>query len=380
MKNRYLFLFVLVAILASCSSGKKAYETGDYYDASLKAINRLRQNPDHKKSRETLRVSYPLAVETIELETKNRLASNEPFKYKFVLQGYQRINYLNEEIQRAPGAKSVIRNPVNYSSRIPELKELAAEESYEAGLVALARNTREDAKNAYHMFRDAQDFIPGYRDVAQKLDESLFKATLKVVVDQIPVPTRYNLSAGFFQDKVQEYLHNQYGGNPFVRFYTPQEAETEELPYVDQYLRIQFDDFVVGETHVLQNTETLSRDSVVVGSVTMEDGSKVNVYNTVKAKLTTWRKEVRSRGLLSLQVFDANSNALITHQKFDGEFVWFSQWGNFNGDERALTEEQIRICQTTEILPPPPQDLFLEFTRPIYNQLVPALDNFYRRY
>ena len=165
-----------------------------------------------------------------------------------------------------------------------------------------------------------------------------------------------------------------------MRFYTPQEAEAENLPYVDQYLRIQFDDFVVGETHVLQNVETVSKDSVVVGTVTMEDGSKMNVYNTVKAKITTWKKELRSRGLLSFQVYDASSNALVTHQKFDGEFVWWTQWGNFNGDERALSAEQIRICQTVEANPPGPQDLFLEFTRPIYNQLVPALDNFYRRY
>jgi len=260
------------------------------------------------------------------------------------------------------------------------MKEMAAEESYEAAMVALERNTREDAKNAYHLLSDVQAFIPGYRDVAQKMDEALFKATLKVVVDQIPVPTMYNISAEFFQDKVQEYLHNQYGGNPFVRFYTPQEAETEQLPYVDQYLRIQFDDFVVGETHVLQNSETISKDSVVVGTVTMEDGSKVDVYNTVKAKLTTWRKELRSRGLVSMQVFDANSNALLTHQKFNGEFVWFTEWGNFNGDERALSTDQIRICNTVEANPPNPQALFLEFSRPIYNQLVPALDNFYRRY
>ena len=200
------------------------------------------------------------------------------------------------------------------------------------------------------------------------------------MVEQIPVPTRYNLSADFFQDKVQEYLHNQYGGNPFVRFYTPAEAEAEQLPYVDQYLRIQFDDFVVGETHVMQNSEVISRDSVVVGSVTMEDGSKVDVYNTVKAKLNRWRKEVHSRGLLSFQVYDANTQALVTHQKFNGEFVWWSEWGNFNGDERALSQEQLRICNSQEALPPEAQDLFLEFTRPIYNQLVPALDSFYRRY
>lgn len=379
MKQLYTF-FMVVLLLSACSSGKNAYESGNYYDAVLKAVNRLRQNPNHNKSQETLRVSYPLAVETLEREASNRLASNQPFKYKQVLNAYQQINTLAEEIQRAPGALAVIPEPVNYSDKIPALKEKAAEESYAAGLTALARQTREDAKQAVYLFQDTRSFIPGYKDVDSKLDEAMFMATLKVVVDQIPVPTAYDLSARFFQDKIEEYLHSNYRANPFVRFYTPQEAESEDLPYVDQYLRLQFDDFVVGETHLVQNTETLSKDSVVVGTVKMQDGSTVKVYNTVKAKLTKFRKEVISNGLFSMQVFDAKNNAVLSHRKFNGEFVWFSEWGNFNGDERALTADEIRICQLGEVPPPPPQDMFIEFTKPIYNQLLPAIDGFYKQY
>ena len=165
-----------------------------------------------------------------------------------------------------------------------------------------------------------------------------------------------------------------------MRFYTPTEAEHENLPYIDQYLRIQFDDFVVGETHLVTNIETLTKDSVVVGSVTLEDGSKVDAYNTVKAKLTVNHKEVISNGLLSMRVFDGRTNAVLTHQKFNGEFIWFSEWGSFNGDERALTDEQIKICNSSEVPPPPPQDLFVEFTRPIYSQLVTSINSFYAGY
>jgi hypothetical protein len=379
MKKLYVFLAVLI-FCGACSSGKKAYESGNYYQAVLQAVERLRQNPDHDKSQETLRVSYPLAVQTLEQDARNNLASNAPFKYRQVLRIYQTINNMNDQIRRSPGALAVIPNPVDYFSKIPEMKERAAEETYAAGLDALSRNTRIDAKNAYLLFRDTQEFIPGYKDVINKLDEALFKATLKVVVDQIPVPSLYNISAEFFQDKVEEYLHSQYQANPFVRFYTAHEAESENLPYVDQYLRIAFDDFAVGETHTIQQVETFSRDSVVVGEVTLQDGKKAKVYNTVTAKVTSWKKQVISRGLVRMEVFDANSKAVLAHNKFPGEFIWFSQWGNFNGDERALTKEQLQMCQMHEVPPPPPQTLFVEFTRPIYNQLIPTIDNFYRQY
>ena len=43
MKIGQLLVFTLILIVSACSSGKKAYERGDYYGAVMKAINRLRQ-------------------------------------------------------------------------------------------------------------------------------------------------------------------------------------------------------------------------------------------------------------------------------------------------------------------------------------------------
>ena len=79
-------------------------------------------------------------------------------------------------------------------------------------------------------------------------------------------------------------------------------------------------------------------------------------------------------------VVDAKSNGVLTHRKFTGEYVWVSQWARFNGDERALSEQQLTLCKLREQQPPNPQDLFLEFTKPIYNQLIPAIKGFYQNY
>ena len=381
MNRFYPILFLgIAALLASCSSGKRAYEKGNYYQAVAQAVNRLRSNPDHKKSKQILKRSYPIALKNAETDITNLETSNAHFKYREVLGFYQRINGMYEEIRRSPGALSVIPNPTNYYDKVAEYNQLAAQESYKAAVSALTLGTREDAKKAVYLLRDVQRFVPGYKDVNKKLDDAMFQATLKVAVEQIPVPTSYQLSAQFLQDKVEEHLNSHFRSTEFVRFYTPEEIERDQLPYVDQYLRIQYDDFVVGETHLVTNTETLTKDSVIVGSVTLEDGSKVDAYNTVKAKLTTNHKEVISSGLLSMRIFDGRSNGLLTHQKFNGDFVWFSEWGNFNGDERALSEAQLRICNLSEVPPPAPQNLFIEFTRPIYGQLVTAVNSFYARY
>ena len=380
MRPGNLLVFVtLIVLFSACSSGKKAYERGDYYGAVMKAVNRLRQNPDHNKSIETLKEAYPLALEYYESQAKNEIASNSDFKWKNAIQSYSYLNQLYEQIRQCPGCLRVISNPQNYYAEIGPLKEKAAEESYAAGITALMKGTRADAKLAYYNFADAESFVPGYKDVVDYLEKAKWEATLKVILEQIPVPARYNLSGGFFQDRVEEYLHTNYSEKSFIRFYTPKEAESEKLQQADQILRIQFDDFSVGNTTLKEKEETVSRDSVRVGEVKME-GKLVPVYNTVKAKLTTTRKEVLSNGLLSMVVVDAKTNGILSHKKFTGEFLWMNSWARFNGDERALTDQQLQLCKQKEIQPPGPQDLFLEFSKPIYNQLIPALRSFYQNY
>lgn len=370
---------ILCITLSSCSSGKKAYERGDYYEAVIKAVQRLRKDADHSKSVETLQNAYPLAVEYFETLANNEIASNSQFKWKNAIQSYNAINQMYEEIKQCPACMRIVKSPVNKYAEIGPLKEKAAEESYKAGIDALMKGNRVDARRAYYNFVDVQNFSPGYKDVVEYLDKSKFEATLKVVVEQIPVPARYNLSGGFFQDKIEEFLHTNYPEQNFIRFYTPEEAKRVNLTAIDQVLKIQFDDFSVGNSVLKEKEETVTKDSVKVGEVKV-DGKTIPAYNTVKAKLTTYRKEVISNGLLSMIVVDGKTNGVLQHKKFNGEYVWVSQWAKFNGDDRALSEQQLAMCKQRETQPPVPQDLFLEFTKPIYNQLIPALRGFYQTY
>lgn len=377
MKKRLLF-WSLIAILCACSSGKKAYERGNYYDAVVKAIGRLRQKPDHSKSAETLKNAYPLALEFYETQANNQISSNTPFKWKNAIQSYNTINSMYEQIRQCPGCMKVVKNPKNYYAEIGPLKEKAADESYNAGITELMKGTRADAKRAYFNFVDAQAFVPGYKDVVEYLDKSKFEATVKVYLEQIPVPSRYNLSGGFFQDKVEEFVHSTYREEGFVKFFTPDAAKNVNYP-MDQIMRIQFDDFSVGNIALKEKEETVSKDSVRVGETKIE-GKTVPVYNTVKAKLTTYRKEVKSSGLVSMLILDAKTNGVLTHKKFEGDYVWVNSWARFNGDERALTDAQLNQCKQKEMQPPQNQDLFLEFTKPIFNQLTPAIKSFYSVY
>ena len=120
-----------------------------------------------------------------------------------------------------------------------------------------------------------------------------------------------------------------------------------------------FDDFVIGQVYDKESIQDVSRDSVEVGVVTLKNGQKVKAYNTVKAKLTINHRELISKGVLDVMILDLAGNKVVSQRKFPGQFVWFVEWGSFNGDDRALNDKQLAICKRKPLPAPGPQDLFV---------------------
>jgi hypothetical protein len=529
---------VLAALLFdSCSSGKKSYVRGNYYDAVITSTNRLRRDPNHTKSEQTLREAYPLAVAYYDDRAKAAIATNAEFKWSAVVDAYTTINVMYDEIRRSPGALKVIPNPVNYYDKLADAKQQAAEENYRAGVTALSLNTRERAKDAYRYFRVAEGFVPNYKDVNDMLDAALWAATIKVVMEPIPVQARnISVSAEFFDNRVSEYLHSV-SINEFVKFYTRIEAQTLNLT-PDHVIKIAFDDFAVGQIFLYEKEYALVKDSIIMatyvtsvapgiksgdglvdvsdkredtkdvtgGDVTEEKeeqktGEKeekkevpvdevkeekkdtpsdekredkdidptedtfgdeisekdrvtvchlppgnpegrhslvisknalaahlahgdvlgacedqtpkgkgpskgnggpqsvmndrefrfislgylqgsdtIKIYGTVKATYLYSRKTTTSKGTINFQITEAPTNRILAVEKMPGEHVWISEWAIFNGDERALTPRQLEISKQREQVPPPPQDLFIEFTRPIFDQVITKISEFYKNY
>ena len=91
-------------------------------------------------------------------------------------------------------------------------------------------------------------------------------------------------------------------------------------------------------------------------------------------------KTLTSSGLLDFQIIDANSGATIQQRKLPGTFVWSDEWASYNGQEEALSDEQLRLTKRRESFPPSPQDLFVQFTQPIYDQVIRSINQYYKMY
>lgn len=131
----------------------------------------------------------------------------------------------------------------------------------------------------------------------------------------------------------------------------------------DEYIELRFFDFVVGHTCVDRIQRGVSKE-IITGTTKDTTGKETNIYKTVTAILYITKKTVVSKGLLDYRITNTNNGQLLRTDRIPGSYTWLNQFGTFRGDERALSDEDKRLMGGRDVPPPPPTDLFMEFTRP----------------
>ncbi|MBC6110267.1 hypothetical protein ACFOG5_15510 [Pedobacter fastidiosus] len=378
MKNisrlRY-FIYLSFIIIAGCTTGKKALQKGDYDASVAKAVSRLQNSPKNSEAMEVLPTAYNLALQDHLRKIEEAKASNDLFRWEAIMYEYQKINQLADDINSCPACLILVPTPPKFVKELSDSKYNAAVARYNSGLEYLNDNNKLSAKKAYYEFEKAQNLQPNYKDVKAKMDDAYWAAVTRVVVQPIMVNSNlYKLSGDYFQQQIDQFIAS-YSRNKFVIFYSEEQATNQKI-IPDQVLSLNFDDFVVGQTYVKERVEKIKRDSVVIG----ETREKKPVYGTVRATLSIFDKNVSSSGLLDMTISDWHDQKIIRQQKIPGTYIWRDSWANYKGDDRALTKQQMAMTRRRESLPPPPTALFLEFTKPIYNQLVNDISGFYNNY
>jgi tetratricopeptide (TPR) repeat protein len=376
--KQIIWILTATLLLAGCGSSKKLLQRGEYYTAVMESVRHLRTSPENTKQQDVLLQAYPLLLANSQRKINQAMELNASGKYSIAADEYLALNRIADAIYTCPKALQLIPQPAQYSRELNETLPKAAEEAYQLGESRLRLNTIQGAREAYLYFVKAGEYVNDYRDVSDKIAEALEMAIFKVIVQKPLTSQRHQLSSDFFYNNLMAQI-SQTATKGFVRFYTEEEARQERLTRPDHYISLDFENFSVGNMRESKNTVELTRDSVLVGTTTV-NGRNQNVYGQVKAEFTTFRREVIAEGVLSAKIINASNNRIEQHQNFPGKFVWINEWANYKGDERALTDAQKRTTNTEPVMPPPQQDLFIEFTKPIFDQTVRFVNNYYSKY
>lgn len=371
-------LWITILMFSGCSAGFNSYKKGDYYKASLEAIERLRDNPNSNKAEFVLSKSYPLALKMAQHEIDNANLAGSDDQYDMIVFQYERVNQLANAIYNCPKALEMIPSPKEYVAELSDAKKMAAQSAYNRGVQALNAGGMDEARLAYNYFTKANNYVNGYNDVQQKINESRYFATLRVLVRQPLTNKAYQYTADYFYNNLLLDLGRMTKGR-FIRFYSEDEAYRENMRDPHQYIMLNFNNFVISNIRESSNTVELKKDSVLVGTVKIQ-GKNQNVYGPVKARLISMSREIVADGATNIAEFDAPTGKLIDQRNFFNSYVWRTIWASYKGDDRALTNEQKRLCDVQPQIPPSDQDFFNYYSSPVYTQLLSYLRVFYAKY
>ena len=365
--KRIVLFFLIVIIIDSCSSGKAALKKGDYYDAVLDSIHRLRSSPANKKAKAVLTQGYPLAIEYIDANIQNGISADDPMKWRNAVKGYEQINFINDQIKTSLGAMKIISKPATRFKELAEVKVKAAEESYQAGITSMMKNTREDAKQAYFSFKEANTYEPGYRESIEMMTQAEFNATLRVAYEEINASA---INYGSLQPVVNSLQRQFLSFKPIV--------QKDTVP-PQQYLRIVFNGYREdARANISSSAEDLKRD-IKTGEKKGPDGKTQDVMEAVAARITYYHKSKKAVSNTVFTITDASTHAILQNQNIDGNAFWQQDWATYSGDRRALSTTQINLCNTKEAYPND-QYLFNQSINNLQTNLTSQLRSFYSRY
>ena len=368
MKNgSLLFCSVLLFVVVGCSSGKKAYEKGDYYDAVAKAVARLKQKPDHSKSKETLKNAYPLAVQNLEQDAQNIMASNDMFKHRNTIRIYNQINSLCELVKSSPAALTVIRNPKNYYNEIGAFKEKASEELYTAGIQSMLKGSRHDARQAYFYFQECESYVPRYKEALEMMTQSEKDATLNVMWEETIYDRWTNPDNVIAQlDDIQfvDVIHKDVGIKQ-----ADKKFDLNMLVTVQKYTE--------SEPKITKKEQEIT-DSVKVGEKVVNN-VKVPTYQKIKGKYVRYEKKVTSRGTVSVTVHDKTTGNIVMSKQFEGSGQWSGSWARCSGDSRVFSKSQKENCDNEEPKPGSSQ-LKEQANQEVLKAMYAELSGFLRNY
>jgi tetratricopeptide (TPR) repeat protein len=353
MKSKlYTFFIIATTILFfSCKTAKKMYEKGNYDEAVELAAKKLQKKPNDAATLEILQNAYRFAVEDHETRIRNNSNSNNDLKSEWNYAEYLGLQRLYNAIRKSPSVFDAV-HPTDYSSYVATYQEEAGNARFDRGLSLMDNNDKNSSKQAYYEFQRALDLKPGDLAIKQKLDEAYSNAVTNVVV--LPVVqtgfqySSYNYGIVGIDKNVLHYLTSN-NNNSFVRYYSPAEANSLNIRS-DQSVELRFNNIDIDRYRDQRTVREVSKQVVIKETVIKPD-SVIKEYATVKAKITTTRRTLKSDGLMQVTIRDYDHRWLWS-DTYRGDYNWSTEFSSYTGDARALSDEDKKLCDRHEQFPP----------------------------
>jgi hypothetical protein len=342
----FLLLFSMVACGNKLvpNSSKQFLSAED--EAVLELLTEIKKKPGDKSLLELMPATYQRAMDSRAAMEGYVLRDNPPgdrwVLWRRQLEASQSIT---DAVLAIPQASAMIKEPVQFRDQISKARVNAAEEYYQGGTDLLKTENRLDARLALEMFQKARKEVPDYKDIATQIRRAEELATLYVVVN----PVDYNGFGwnywGYQNDYLQWQMLRDLNNRSYklTRFLTEQEARSMRIR-PERVVDMRFARLQVSNPYTERDSYQREKQIPVPNPKKDSLGRPLPSVETitVRATITFTRRFINGDADLECRIYDINSGRNILYDHFPGRYNWVFETATYTGDQRALTDDDLR--------------------------------------
>ncbi len=375
----YYFLFAFILLVSSCSTTKNSIANTPEDKALLSAIKKLDKNPGDTGLKNALTGLYNDAskVHLNNIEIYNSVT--DAGKWDKIINEYLALQHLSNIIHSSDAIGRLLKVP-SYDAELQVAKQNAASDYYNIALDYLNANDKESYQQAYHAFKKANDYVPGYKDVKKLIDKTYQKSVLNVIVNPVTDNSFYYHNIGrnrfgnsFNNDYLQRSLVRDLGGdytkNASARFYTDWEAQSAHIN-PDLIIDLTWVNLDVPQPYTSQYSRNVTKQIE-----TGRDTSGHIFYQTISATLYITKKYFTATGDLESRITDVATRNIVNTNRYSSQFNWQQEYATYTGDSRALSNSDIAMLSNNNYQVPNKEDILNELYQRIYPQVKSGIHN-----
>ncbi|MEJ7588277.1 MAG: hypothetical protein WKI04_12020 [Ferruginibacter sp.] len=364
--------FSLLMILYSCAGTKRNYlERNDADKALRDAVKQLSKEPSNDNAKNALPVLYARITQHHLLNIKSLANEKDLSRWEKIIAEYDALQTAYENIITSPAAFKLV-TPENYNTQLLDAKHSAAAAHYDYGQEMFSVPGRSNAKYAFIHFRNAEKFIPEFRDAKIMMNRSYENSIVNVIINPVQDNsfffnsgwgnTGYNYSNEYFQQTLVRELGKDNQRYP-ARFYTEWEARRENIK-PDWLVTLSLRNMDIPYP-ITNNYSRNTSAQVQVGT----DTSGRPIYNNVYATVNISRTGFTARGNMEVLIKDLATQKDISYRTFSDDYRWEEERATYTGDSRALTGRDWQLINNQYYSTPRKEDVLNELYKRIYPQV-----------
>lgn len=339
---------LMLALLAGCISSQKHLKRGNYNKAFEKSVRKLQRRKDKPEEIQVLQKAYQRANE----EARDRITylnkEGDPGRWAKILRIYKSMQNRQETVEallplKVEGERVDFKH-VNYTDKIIEARENAAEYHYNQGEKLLRKRDKQAYREAYQHFSKARQYVKHYKDAKEKMEAAKEMGTVLSLVT-VKNNTDENFSKSFY--------------NELLSFGTSG-LNSDWLEFIVKEARDNFDyDYVIyAEIDKVEVSPERTHEEAYTKTKKIQDGweyeldadgnvKKDSLGNDIKhpkfekikcrVKEHTQSKVVALKG--NIEIIDNQKNQVIVNRPVEGVSHFKHTFIVANGDLRALPKK-----------------------------------------